>query len=182
MAALADALRDSIVVPSASVGMSLLAVLVIVGPLAAWWLAGRRRAAGVVAALALLPIVALTMTPTSRDMRIGCAIDWSPQLTTAEPLWNVLLFVPFGLALAVAWRRPVLAVAAGSATSFAIELVQAIVTPIGRSCDTSDWVANTAGTLIGVLLAGVGVGLARMQRRDAERAAAQATPQRTLQH
>lgn len=161
---MSSALSAALFVPSASTGMTLLAAFAIVGPIAAWWLASRRRTAGVLAALAALPILTLTLTPTRRDVLVGCAVDWSPPLTAPEPLWNVLLFVPFGLALAVASRRPVRAVAAGSALSLGIELAQAVATPIGRSCDTSDWIANSVGSLIGVALAGVGVGLARLQR------------------
>lgn len=159
-------------VPSASAGMTVLAAFAIVGPVAAWWLASRRRTAGVLAGLLLLPILVLTLTPSRRSVTFGCAIDWSPQLTAPEPLANVLMLVPFVLALAVATGKPVRAALAGSGLSFGIELVQAVVTPIGRSCDTSDWIANTAGSLIGAGLAAIGIGFAGWQRRQAEADAA----------
>ncbi|GAA2171199.1 hypothetical protein GCM10009846_04260 [Agrococcus versicolor] len=154
-------------IPSASAGMTVLAAFAILGPLVAWWLAPRRRVASALAVLAAVPILLLTLSPTRRSMTIGCAIDWSPQLTAAEPLANVLLFVPFVLLLAVATARPLRALAAGVGLSLGIELVQAVVTPIGRSCDTSDWIANTAGSVIGATLAAIGLGLARWQRRTA---------------
>lgn len=155
----------TLLLPSAGVGMMVLAAFAIAGPLAAWWLASRRRTAGVLAGAALVPLLLLTLSPTRRSMAFGCAVDWSPQLTAAEPLANVLLFVPFVLLLAVATRRPVRAALAGSALSVGIEGVQAVVTQIGRSCDTSDWIANTTGAAIGATLAAVGLGFARWQAR-----------------
>jgi glycopeptide antibiotics resistance protein len=157
----------TLLIPSSSVGMTVLAAFAILGPLVAWWLASHRRIAGVLAALAVVPVLLLTLSPTQRSMTFGCAIDWSPQLTAAEPLANVLLFVPCTLALAVAIGRPVRALAAGTGLSLAIELVQAVVTPIGRSCDTSDWIANTAGAVIGACVAAIGMALARWQRGTA---------------
>jgi len=155
----------TLLLPSAAVGMTVLAAFAIAGPLTAWWLASRRRTAGVLAAAALVPLALLTLSPTRRSMTFGCAVDWSPQLTAAEPLANVLLFVPFTLLLAVATQRPVRAALAGSVLSFGIEGVQAVVTQIGRSCDTSDWIANTTGAAIGATLAAVGLGFARWQAR-----------------
>ena len=118
-----------------------------------------------VRSLGVVGVLLLTLSPTRRSMTFGCAVDWSPQLTASEPLANVLLFVPLVLLLAVASRRPVRAALAGSAVSLGIELVQAVVTAIGRSCDTSDWIANTAGSAIGATLAAVGLGFARWQVR-----------------
>ncbi|WP_137754940.1 VanZ family protein [Agrococcus sp. SGAir0287] len=151
--------------PLATAGMTVLAGFAIVGPLAAWWLASRRRAAGVLAVAALVPVLVLTLSPTSRTMTVGCAVDWSPRLTAAEPLANVLLFVPLVLLLAVATARPVRAALSGSALSAGIELLQAVATPLGRSCDTSDWIANSAGSAIGAVLAAVGLAFARWHRR-----------------
>jgi len=162
----------------ATAGMTVLAAFAIVGPLAAWWLASRRRAAGVLAAAALVPVLLLTLSPTRRAMSFGCAIDWSPRLTAPEPLANVLLFVPFVLLLAVATTRPVRAALAGSALSAGIELVQAIATPLGRSCDTSDWIANTAGSAIGAALAAMGLAVARWHRRGMAPEAAHDAPAR----
>lgn len=154
-----------VLLPSAALGMTVLAAFAIGGPLAAWWLARRRRTAGMLAAAAFVPVLLLTLSPTRRAMTFGCAVDWSPQLTASEPLANVLLFVPFVLLLAAATRAPVRAALAGSALSFGIETVQAVVTAIGRSCDTSDWIANTTGSVIGAVLAAVGLGFARWQTR-----------------
>lgn len=75
----------------------------------------------------------------------------------AEAVGNVLLFVPFGLlagALAAS-RRWWLVLAAGSATSAVIETVQLAIP--GRWTTLQDWVLNTVGTALGlVVLALVG--------------------------
>jgi VanZ family protein len=51
------------------------------------------------------------------------------------------------------------------ATAFSalIEVVQALVLGIGRACDTSDWITNTIGAVIGGGLATVA--LARRRHR-----------------
>ena len=55
--------------------------------------------------------------------------------------------------LAVAVGRPVLVAAAVSGLSALIELVQASVPAIGRSCDTNDWFMNTIGAVLAAFLA-----------------------------
>lgn len=62
---------------------------------------------------------------------------------------NALLYVPLGLLLPVVWRRGWQIPAAGLALSLVTEIVQPVV---GRSFDTADLIANTAGTLAGWLL------------------------------
>lgn len=62
---------------------------------------------------------------------------------------NVLLYVPLGLLLPLVWRRGWQVPAAGLGLSLVTELVQPLV---GRSFDTADLIANTAGTLVGWLL------------------------------
>lgn len=62
---------------------------------------------------------------------------------------NVLLYIPLGLLLPLVWRRGWQVPAAGLGLSLVTELVQPLV---GRSFDTADLIANTAGTLVGWLL------------------------------
>ncbi len=65
---------------------------------------------------------------------------------------NILLFVPFGvvLALRLALRYWWLAVVMAAATSTAIELTQSSVLP-SRVADWHDMVANTSGALLGAV-------------------------------
>lgn len=73
---------------------------------------------------------------------------------------NLLGYMPLGLLLTLAVRRrlrrwawaALLAVAAGAALSFAMELTQQLL-PL-RVPSLMDWVLNTAGTALGALLAG----------------------------
>ena len=66
---------------------------------------------------------------------------------------NVILFVPLGLLLPVLWqnfRRMGTCVAFGLGLSFTIELLQMLTF---RATDVNDLLTNTAGTLLGFLLA-----------------------------
>ncbi|SEB87689.1 VanZ like family protein [Nocardioides exalbidus] len=141
--------------------VALVALVVLGTPLAAW-LATRPRAAYVLAAVAALPIAVLTLWPTDRDLPVGCAQEWSvPTLGRVELVANVVLFVAPVLFLAVALRRPVLAVLVGSTASFGIEAFQAFVTALGRSCSTNDWLSNTIGSVLGGVLAAVALAVSR---------------------
>lgn len=66
---------------------------------------------------------------------------------------NIILFVPLVLLAGVLTRRPLLTSVAASGLSFSIEVLQAFVTILGRSCSTNDWLANTLGALLGAVLA-----------------------------
>lgn len=55
---------------------------------------------------------------------------------------------------------------AASALSAVIEAVQALVPGIGRARDTNDWMMNTLGAALGVLL---GVGVLAVVRRAGHR-------------
>lgn len=142
-----------------------LAVLVLLGPLVGRWLVHRPRAAWTLFGLSLLPVVALTLVPTSREVFERCAVGWVlPTFGRVELMANVILFVPPVLLAAVAARRPVLALVGGVAGSAAIEAVQALVPALGRSCDTNDWLSNAIGALVGAALGAVAIMLARRSR------------------
>jgi len=65
---------------------------------------------------------------------------------------NVALFLPLGMALALGWQsRRRRLVAFLSALSALIELLQATVVT-SRSAELSDWVANSLGATLGVLV------------------------------
>ncbi|WP_390620165.1 VanZ family protein [Cellulomonas timonensis] len=60
------------------------------------------------------------------------------------------------------WRGPCRLLAAWS--SAGIEVVQALLTGLGRSCDTNDWLSNSIGAVIG---AGLGWAALAVRRREA---------------
>lgn len=107
------------------------------------------------ALLSVLPVVALTLVPTSSRLdHVVCTVQFSlPTLTSVEPLANLALFFPPVFFAVLATRRPWLILAAGAGLSAAIEALQALVPAIGRACDTNDWAMNTVGAILAVLLA-----------------------------
>lgn len=136
--------------------------LVVLGPPLGWLLAPHRRAAAVLAAVACVPVLLLTLVPTSRRAYATCAVEWSlPTPGRVELVANVLLLAPAVLLLAVALGRPVVALVVGSAASAAIEGLQALLPALGRSCSTNDWLSNTLGALLGALLAAFALWAAR---------------------
>ncbi|WP_309516998.1 VanZ family protein [Rossellomorea marisflavi] len=84
-------------------------------------------------------------------------------------LANVLLFVPFGFF--VAWwmkRKKALGwkvTGAGALLSLIIEGCQ-YVFPLGRATDIDDWMMNTLGALVGVILFQVGQSLYRIIKNN----------------
>ena len=72
-----------------------------------------------------------------------------------QRLLKALMFVPLGVLSGLLLRGSRLPVAVALGLPFVIETVQAAVPLLGRSCDVSDVYDNTAGTFLGLLLAGV---------------------------
>ncbi|MFE4464271.1 VanZ family protein [Oerskovia sp. NPDC056781] len=141
---------------------AVLALLVIVGPVAGRSLYGRPRIAWTLFGISLVPIVLLTLVPSSREIVERCTVAWVlPTFGRVELMANVILFVPPVLLAAIASRRPLVAFLGGVAGSAAVELVQALLPALGRSCDTNDWLTNSIGAAIGVLLAGAAILAAR---------------------
>jgi glycopeptide antibiotics resistance protein len=142
------------------------AVIVALCLVLAWFIvrspaAGRRLAAALSAASTAV-ILVMTLVPTSRTGVAGCAVQLAaPYLSGGENLANVVLFVPATLFATLATRRPWLVLAAAVAGSVGIEALQAIVTAMGRACDTQDLVNNAAGAAIGVALGALVARLAR---------------------
>lgn len=153
-------------------GPTLLAVLVVAGPLLGRWLLGRPpRLSWILCALSLVPVVLLTLVPTQREVFERCAVGWVlPTFGRVELLANVLLFVPPVLLAGVATRRPPLALLGGVLASAGIEAVQALLPVLGRSCDTNDWLSNAIGAALGAALATVALVLARRPRRRTDAA------------
>jgi glycopeptide antibiotics resistance protein len=123
--------------------------------------------------------VALTLVPTGVRMdEVVCTVQfYLPTLGRLEMLANVALFVPPVYFAALATRRPVLIALAGVALSAVIEAVQALVSEIGRACDTNDWAMNTGGVVLGVFLASATIALTnRTTSSEAGENTAEASP------
>jgi glycopeptide antibiotics resistance protein len=121
-----------------------------------WFARDRRRLLWTLTGIALVPVFALTLVPSSRSGVDGvtCTLQFSaPTLGSVELLANVALFLPPVFFAALATRRPLVVLAAGIGLSVVIEAVQALIPAIGRACDTNDWLMNTIGAVVGVALA-----------------------------
>jgi hypothetical protein len=127
-----------------------------------------RRILWTLAGLSLLPVAALTLSPVAGRRVVSCVVQFSmPRLGSVELLANVALFVPPVFFATLATRRPLLTLAAGTALSAAIEVVQGLVPAIGRACDTNDWAMNTAGAVLAVLLATATAAFTRSRQNTA---------------
>lgn len=121
-------------------------------PRVAWWLA----------AVSLVPVAVLTLVPVQRELYARCTVQWAlPTPGRVELVANVLLFVGPALLVGVAGRRPWAAFLAASGVSVLVEVVQALLPALGRSCDTTDWLSNSLGALLGAVLAVAALALAR---------------------
>ena len=143
------------------------AALVIVGPLLGAWLLPRLRAARLLLNLYTAAILLLTLFPTTyRTVETRCMVDGGlARLLDPEPLANVVLFGPLVLLAGIVTRRPGAMFLAGAALSALIETLQAFVPLLGRSCTTTDWLANSAGALTGAVLAAAALWIYRARNR-----------------
>lgn len=125
------------------------------------------RAAWTLVLLTALPVPVLTLTPTPRgDPEQFCAVQFTiPSLESTELLANLALLFPVIFFATIATRRPFLVLLAGAGLSAAIEWLQAVIPGNGRSCDTNDWVMNTAGAIAAVVLAVCTLAMAKYTRR-----------------
>ncbi|WP_166347411.1 VanZ family protein [Phytoactinopolyspora limicola] len=142
-----------------------LALMVVAGPVLGRWLTDRPTAARWLLGASLLPIAITTLVPVDRQLEEFCVVQWAlPTPSRVELMANVVLFVAPALLFAVITRRLLLTVLLGTGLSAAVELVQALIPAIGRSCDTTDWLSNTIGVLIGAMLGWAALRLARQLR------------------
>lgn len=137
-------------------------MLVLLGPIAGAWLVPRPFVTRMALALSIVTLTLLTLIPTTRAPSVGCAIEWAlPSFGAVELMANVILFAPVALVAGIATKRPLVALLIASGAAAAIEVVQAIIPALGRSCSTNDWLSNTLGAALGALLAVAAMRLAR---------------------
>lgn len=111
----------------------------------------------VLCAASVAGIVTVTLLPTEggpvgQKAICDASAPW-PQLLQSSSAWlNVALFVPVAFFAVLVFRRPLTVAVGAGVASGAVEFVQA-VSSIGRSCSTTDLVANTTGALLGSLAA-----------------------------
>jgi hypothetical protein len=100
----------------------------------------------------LVGALCLTMWSTGgSQVAANCVVnrDVFEPFTTVQGLLNMAMFVPAGLLGTLVTRRVAFPVCVGVALSAVIETAQGAIPAIGRACDTSDLVTNSAGALLG---------------------------------
>jgi len=142
----------------------LLAAALLLGPLLArWWGTTALIATAALGSLGGILAFTLGVRAITEDRRefVGSDFSWLTDSSVwrsavdLDPSWllNMLLFVPAGVFLTVALRRPVAVLVGLASMSFAIEAIQSL-TRLGTA-DVRDLVANTIGAAVGVVLATV---------------------------
>ena len=133
------------------------------------WLGRALRISRAVASLLIVGaglIVSATLTPSREALTQGavgsgtCEIarvgpaSIAELLSFGDPTFNVLLFVPLGLAIGLvpASRRMAALAAVALILPFAIETIQLLATGLGRACQSSDVADNLTGLVIGLVI------------------------------
>ena len=171
--------------PTAQLAPLAILALLVAFPVALVWharrghmlLAARLATADALLVASVLVILRVTLPSTQpgdglgswtwmpfEDLIRAWPMDWARHVILDQMAANVLLFVPFGLALTLrSWRVPLWRVAMVSgAFSIAIELTQGLAGN-GRSADITDVIMNTLGGICGWILGrAVLLGLRRM--------------------
>ena len=114
----------------------------------------------------IMGAVSLTLWSTGASHAAGsCIVDENlmNSLSNEQGLLNAAMFVPVGLFGVLATRRFTIGPAVGVLLSMAIETMQGAFPVLGRSCDTSDLIANSLGALLGAVC---GWGLVRFGRLE----------------
>ena len=100
--------------------------------------------------LTILILLVVTLLPSES----GGPLDWDEvfcllcgRASTADGLANILLFVPFGVALGLVGYAPRRALLFGAGLSLSVELAQLVVP--GRDPSLSDLIFNTLGAVLG---------------------------------
>lgn len=137
------------------------------GALLGWLLhrSDRQHALLALAILGLISPLALTLSPASGSPDAFCTVQFSVPFQGIDTLANLAMLVPLALFASLRFRRPLRTFAAVSGLSALIELTQAFLPALGRSCDTDDWFMNTIGAALGTLVAAGIIALGRRRAR-----------------
>ena len=101
---------------------------------------------------ALICLATLTPgTPPSAAAMAACR-GWCADTLVADFVRNIILFVPLGFGLRLAGIRTIRAILLGVCLSATVELLQIRVI-VGRDASVLDWISNSLGTVVGVLIA-----------------------------
>ncbi|QIY55390.1 VanZ family protein [Streptomyces sp. RPA4-5] len=104
----------------------------------------------------MLSVSFLTLWTTGGSQGSGrCVVNlkFLEPFGTEQGLLNCLMFTPVGFLGVLVTRRLLPGFAISMGLSVAIETAQGALPVIGRACDTSDLLANSAGGLLGALMA-----------------------------
>jgi hypothetical protein len=111
-------------------------------------------------------IASATLTPSREALRFGAVGTGTCDLgrigiasirdliDLRDPTFNVLLYVPLGLAIGLfPWSRSKVALAlAGIALPFVIEAIQLVAIGLDRACQSADISDNLTGLVIGLVV------------------------------
>jgi glycopeptide antibiotics resistance protein len=125
---------------------------------------GVRRPVAVALILSLGAILAATLTPQWEALAFGArgpaSCDFSriwlapigKLLSGDDSGGNILMFIPFGVAISLLprSRRKAAIVVAAIALPFAIETIQLLLPVLDRACESADVVDNLTGLVIGL--------------------------------
>lgn len=117
---------------------------------------------------AFVVIAVATLTPLPGRPANAAWCLWCDDLAGVDAISNVLLFIPFGVGLALAGVRLRWIAAIALATTVTVELLQLTVVS-GRDASLRDVLTNLTGGVVGGLVARHLVTLARPDRRQALR-------------
>ncbi len=123
---------------------------------------------GVVSAIVFAAILVATLTPVDGGPTMGFWCVWCGAYPALDMAANVIMFLPFGIALVMATNRRWMSVGICVATTVTVELLQIRVIA-GRDASFSDILSNSLGGLIGAELAIRRVLLLRPTARIAQR-------------
>ncbi|MGW3087270.1 VanZ family protein [Streptomyces sp. NPDC001108] len=123
-----------------------------------------------VAAFVLFLVMALGVTvflPGGGVASGTCTVnrDFTEPFKTEQGLLNAAMCVPLGFSSILAFRRLLPVVVYGVLTPVIVELTQATIPWIGRTCDSSDAEMNVIGALLG---AGLGCALLKLRGSSIE--------------
>lgn len=123
----------------------------------------------IISGLSILCICIATLTPdrlASVEQLANACRGWCGDSLLADFIRNILLFIPLGFGLRLRGVPTSRAFLIGSCLSAAVELLQIRVV-VGRDASVLDWIANSAGTIVGAVLASCLGTLIRPRRHTA---------------